>query len=63
MKKLMYVCMAAATLAACGPKQEKEQVAEDFSYTVEQFADMEILRYKVHGFDQLQPKQKEMPRR
>ncbi|MBO7234489.1 MAG: dihydrofolate reductase [Paludibacteraceae bacterium] len=60
MKKLMYVCMAAATLTACGPKQEKEQVAEDFSYTVEQFADMEILRYKVHGFDQLQPKQKEM---
>lgn len=60
MKKLMYVCMAAATLTACGPKQEQEQVAEDFSYTVEQFADMEILRYKVHGFDQLRPKQKEM---
>lgn len=52
--------MAAATLTACGPKQEKEQTAEAFSYTVEQFADLEILRYKVHGFDQLQPQQKEM---
>ena len=52
--------MAAATLTACGPKQEKEQAADSFNYTVEQFADLEILRYRVHGFDELQPKQKEM---
>lgn len=51
--------MAAATLVACGPKQNTSQ-EDTFKYSVEQFADLEILRYQVHGFDQLQPKQKEM---
>ena len=33
---------------------------DDFNYTVEQFADLQMLRYKVHGFDELSLKQKEL---
>ena len=32
----------------------------DFEYISEQFADLQILRYQVHGFDQLAPKEKEL---
>jgi len=42
-------------LASCATKQEKD----DFDYTVESFADLEILRYKVPGFEELSLKQKE----
>lgn len=31
---------------------------ENFNYTVEQFADLQLLRYKVHGFEELTLKQK-----
>ncbi len=31
-----------------------------FDYTVEQFADLQILRYKVPGFEELTLKQKEL---
>ena len=34
--------------------------ADDFDYTVEQFADLQILRYKVKDFDKLSLKQKEL---
>ena len=34
--------------------------ADDFKYTVEQFADLQILRYKVKDFDKLTLKQKEL---
>ncbi|WP_455671563.1 dipeptidyl-peptidase 3 family protein [Phocaeicola sp.] len=33
---------------------------DTFNYTVEQFADLQLLRYKVHGFDELSLKQKEL---
>ena len=33
---------------------------DDFDYTVESFADLEILRYKVPGFEELSLKQKEL---
>ena len=36
-------------LASCATKQEKD----DFDYTVESFADLEILRYKVPGSPKL----------
>ena len=50
--------MGAMTLVACN--QEKERVEEQFNYTVEQFADLQLLRYQVHGFDELPLKQKEL---
>ena len=51
--------MTTMLLTACGSSQ-KETVAEDFDYTVEQFADLQILRYKVKDFDKLTLKQKEL---
>lgn len=53
--------MTAALFSACGSStSEKKTDADNFNYTVEQFADLELLRYRVDGFDQLTPKQKEM---
>lgn len=55
----MYSCLAAAALTACAP-QKQEATAEDFNYSVEHFADLQILRYQVPGFEELTPQQKEM---
>ena len=38
----------------------KEVTATEFDYNVEQFADAAILRFRVDGFEKLDPKQKEM---
>lgn len=51
MKKIVLVAIAALTLVAC----QKEQ---KFEYTVDKFYDLEILRYKVPGFDDLSLNQK-----
>lgn len=37
-----------------------EKSAEDFDYVVEEFADIQILKYRVAGFDKLSLKQKEL---
>lgn len=55
----MYSCLAAAALTACAP-QKQEAPAEEFNYSVEHFADLQILRYQVPGFEDLTPQQKEM---
>ena len=57
-KGLMIGLMGAMTLVACN--QEKEKVEDQFNYTVEQFADLQLLRFKVHGFEELPLKQKEL---
>ena len=57
-KGLMVGLMGAMTLVACN--QEKEKVEDQFNYTVEQFADLQLLRFKVHGFEELPLKQKEL---
>lgn len=54
----MIGIMGAALLSACSGKQEKME--EPFDYTVEQFADLQLLRYKVHGFEELPLQQKEL---
>ncbi len=51
MKKLLGIAIAAAALIACQEEQK-------FEYTVDKFYDLEILRYKVPGFDDLTLKQK-----
>lgn len=43
-------------MASCATQEEKD----DFDYTVESFADLEILRYKVPGFEELSLQQKEL---
>ena len=58
MKRLIIGIMGAMTLVACN--QEKEKVEDTFNYTVEQFADLQLLRFKVHGFEELPLRQKEL---
>ena len=50
--------MGMMLLSAC--KGEQEVQKDTFDYTVEQFADLQLLRYKVHGFEELPLKQKEL---
>lgn len=70
-KDLVLCGTAAALLSACGqaPEKteekkmdttEKEIVAGEFEYMAEQFADIKIIRYKIGGFDNLTPSQKEL---
>lgn len=45
--------VTASLLSACADKKNAQSQTEDFSYSVEQFADLEILRYRVPGFESL----------
>lgn len=51
---------ALSLLTACGGTQQTTVETEKFDYTVEQFADLQILRYRVPGFEELSLKQKEL---
>lgn len=53
MKKLSIFMMSIILLTACGEKSES-----NFQYSVDRFADVEILRYQVNNFDQLTLDQK-----
>ncbi len=57
--KFIQLTMMATMLTACGT-QTSNNVADDFKYADEQFADLQMLRYKVHGFEDLTLKQKEL---
>jgi dipeptidyl-peptidase-3 len=50
---------AVLSLAAC-EQANKSGGNADFSYTVERFADLEVLRYQVPGFEQLSLQQKKL---
>ena len=52
MKKILSMLAAALLLVSCGSKQQ------EFSYNVDKFYDLEILRYRVTGFDELSLQQK-----
>jgi dipeptidyl-peptidase-3 len=47
-------------LMACGAEKATTPKMEDFSYSVDKFADIEILRYRVPDFEKLNLKQKEL---
>ena len=51
---------ALSLLTACGGNPKTTAEAEKFDYTVELFADLQILRYRVPGFEDLSLKQKEL---
>ena len=51
---------ALSLLTACGGNPKTTTEAEKIDYTVEQFADLQILRYRVPGFEDLSLKQKEL---
>ena len=70
MKKTLLMTMAGLSMifASCGGGQKPagegtvvtDSVPSDFKYEVDAFADLEILRYYVPGFNQLDLKQKEL---
>ena len=52
--------VTAALLSSCGGAKTTTAEADKFDYTVEQFADLQILRYRVPGFENLSLQQKEL---
>ena len=50
--------MMVVGLTACTPQPDKEKSGADFEYANERFADLQMLRYKVEGFEALSLKQK-----
>ena len=61
MKKLIMTGMIGTMLLAGCSQQGKQELEQDsFDYTVEQFADLQLLRYKVHGFEDLPLEQKKL---
>lgn len=56
MKKNICIMLASLSLFSCAPNTEKAE----FDYTVERFADLEILRYEVPGFEELTLDQKKL---
>lgn len=50
-KSILFIGLAAATLCGCHKQQQ-------FSYNVDKFYDLEILRYQVPGFEELSLQQK-----
>ena len=59
-KQFLSMAAALAILSACGGQKQTSAEAEKFDYTVEQFADLQILRYRVPGFEQLSLQQKQL---
>ena len=51
--------MGTILLTGCSSSNQ-EPKQDTFDYTVEQFADLQLLRYKVHGFDELPLEQKKL---
>ena len=55
---MIFATSAVCGAGAAGLHPDGTPHASDFKYTDEQFADIQMLRYKVEGFDQLTLKQK-----
>ena len=61
MKKNVCIMLATLSLLSCSNGEKKSQNAPtDFDYTVEKFADLEVLRYQVPGFENLTLDQKKL---
>lgn len=73
-KQILSLSMAALVLASCGSKEDskkedkegekKETVSEEKVdsdwYMVDRFADIQVLRYRINGFDKLSLQQKKL---
>ena len=57
--KFIQLTMIATMLTACNTQTSLPE-KDNFKYTDEQFADLQMLRYKVDGFESLTLKQKEL---
>jgi dipeptidyl-peptidase-3 len=58
--KIIIATMSILTLNCCSEKEIATPKADNFVYSVDRFADVEVLRYKVPGFEDLSLKQKEL---
>lgn len=58
--KLLSAALAVSLLSACGSAPKAPAGTDKFDYTVEQFADLQILRYRVPGFETLTLNQKKL---
>ncbi len=56
--KFIFPAMAALAISSCASKTDQAADAADFDYTVDRFADVEVLRYKVPDFENLTPQQR-----
>ena len=54
---MMMIAGAAAALAACGVQEPA--AGDGFKYTVDAFADLKVMRYKIPGWEELTLRQKE----
>ena len=59
-KSIITVSMCSLLMAASCSKTPQRDVDGDFDYTVDRFADIEVLRYKVPDFDSLSLNQKKL---
>ena len=55
MKKMIVAAIATAALSMTSMAQNS-----DFNYSVDRFADIEVLRYQVPGFEELSLQQKQL---
>ena len=53
--KMLMTSAMAALVASCGQKKE---AAPEFKYTVDQFADLKVMRYQIPGWEELTLRQK-----
>jgi dipeptidyl-peptidase-3 len=64
MRKSLILVTLSLLVAGCAPKPEKSEVVsatpEGFQYLTEQFADLQVLRYQVPGFDDLSLEKKKL---
>ncbi|MCF2603016.1 dihydrofolate reductase [Parabacteroides distasonis] len=59
MKRIMLSLMTAVAMTACTGTADKGS-SKEFNYMVDKFADLEILRYQVPGFESLSLRQKQL---
>ena len=60
MKKNVCIMLATLSLLACSPQEKAGDNNTEFEYSVEKFADLEVLRYRVPGFEELSLDQKKL---
>ena len=57
---ILALCLVVLAPGCKKTKPQPETAAAEFRWQVDQFADLKILRYKVPGFEELSPRQKEL---
>ncbi len=56
--KLISLAVASVCIVSCNTEQKTENKMDDFNYSADRFADIEVLRYQVPGFEDLSLQQK-----